>query len=450
MRKVRSLGLAFLAGSLWCFGSAQTLCAQAPDSTAGNARALDSAIGKALGEIIKEGADLFNNRGDSAGCYRVFEAGLITVRPFLAHRPELQKRIDGAIAEARQQRTVVGRAFTLRSALGDVRKSLELSPAQDQGVRIEIAKDHVNFLAGKELVGRYQIGKDFAKPIFWPLFAPGGVRVTRSWPMEEAKSGESKDHPHQQSAWFCHGDVIPEGIEVKDKIRGIEGVDFWSIAKGHGWIVCTKVGKPQVNGSNGSLATHNEWRTADGIKIMDESRRIFFYSLGNARLLVFDIDLAASVCPITFGDTKEGAMGIRINDQIVEEARIDGKNVHGKGTIQNAEGKLKEKGCWGRISAWCDYSGSIDGKIVGLTILCDPKNPLPSCWHSRGYGLMAANPFGRTKAAFPAVKGRTDLVRLDKGQHLRLRYGILVHDGNAEAGRVAEHYEQFVKLRKAE
>jgi hypothetical protein len=321
---------------------------------------------------------------------------------------------------------------------------LDGAAAVAEEVQIKSGKDHIDFLAGTELVGRYQIGKDRPKPIFFPLQAPGGVQVTRAWPMEEAKSGESQDHPHQQSAWFCHGDIIPDGIEIKDKIRGIEGVDFWSIAKGHGWIVCTKVGEPRVTGSKGSVATHNEWRTSDGIKILDEDRRIFFYDLGKAQLLVLDIDLSASVCPVTFGDTKEGAMGVRINDAI----RADKKK--GAGTIQNAEGKLNEKGCWGQISAWCDYSGSIDGKTVGLTLLSDPKNPYPSCWHSRGYGLMAANPFGRAQAAFPAVKDRTDLVRLDKGQHLRLRYGILVHDGNAETGRVADHYRQFVNFRSEE
>src|SRR5262249_34145303 len=162
------------------------------------------------------------------------------------------------------------------------------------------------------------------RPTFWPLLAPGGARLTRAWPMEAAKPGESQDHPHQKSAWFCHGDVIPEGIELKDKIRGVTGVDFWSIAKGHGRIVCTKF-ETQGNG----LITHNEWQTADGTKILDEDRRIFLYDLGKARLLALDIDLHASTCPITFGDTKEGAMGIRINDAI----RV-GK---GKGKMQNAE-----------------------------------------------------------------------------------------------------------------
>ena len=43
--------------------------------------------------------------------------------------------------------------------------------------------------------------------------------------MGEMTPGGSKDHPHQQSVWFCHGDVIPKGIELKQKIKGVEGVN---------------------------------------------------------------------------------------------------------------------------------------------------------------------------------------------------------------------------------
>jgi methane monooxygenase PmoA-like len=324
---------------------------------------------------------------------------------------------------------------------GVILLALSASTSAQEKVAIRATKSHIDFLVGDEQIARYQIGPKYPKPIFWPVLAPGGVPVTRAWPMEEARPGESKDHPHQKSAWFCHGDVIPEGLELKDKIRGVEGVDFWSEAKGHGRIVCTRVEEIKKPGLNG-LNTHNTWETADGTKILDEDRRIFFYNLGKARLIVLDIDLHASAYPITFGDTKEGAMGIRINDAI--------RVAKGKGKIQNAEGQINEKGCWGKISAWCDYSGPIDGKVVGLAVLCDPKNAYPSCWHSRDYGLMAANPFGRKRAAFPAVKGRTDLVRIARGDHLHFRYGILVHEGDAETGRVAEHYQQFVKLRTAE
>jgi hypothetical protein len=169
---------------------------------------------------------------------------------------------------------------------------------------------------------------------------------------------------------------------------------------------------------------------------------IHIHDFGAARLLVLDIDLEASVCPITFGDTKEGSMGIRINDQI----RAD----KGQGKLQNAEGKVGEDACWGYRSAWTDYSGPIDGKVAGLALLADPTNQYPSCWHIRGYGLNAANPFGRAKAKFPDVRGSKDLVRLAKGAHLRLRYGLVLHDGDATMGNVADIYQRFVNLRAQE
>lgn len=310
--------------------------------------------------------------------------------------------------------------------------------AQEKKVSIKASKDNIEFRVGDELVTRYHI-TGYTKPIFWPVNAPGGIGLTRSWPMVKDIPGESTDHIHQKSAWFCHGDVIPEGIALKDRIKGVEGVDFWSENKGHGLIVCTKVEEPKTKNGHGQVVTYNEWRTSDGQKIMDEKRVIDFYDLGKARLIVLDIDLHASVCPITFGDTKEGAMGIRINDKI----RADKV---GKGKLQNADGKVGEKDCWGHFSAWSDYSGPLEGKEVGLAILADPKNPYPSAWHSRGYGLNAANPFGRDRAKFPATLGKKDLVKLAKGEHLRLRYGLLAHEGDAEAGRVAEHYQRFVSL----
>jgi hypothetical protein len=219
----------------------------------------------------------------------------------------------------------------------------------------------------------------------------------------------------------------------------VEGVDFWSETPNHGKIVCVGMESPALGADRGSISTHNEWRMANEQKILDETRVIELHKLGESLLFVFDIDLHASVVPITFGDTKEGSFGIRINDRIRE--------LGGKGKLQNADGMIGEGRCWGRLSAWCDYSGPIDGKVIGLSILDDPRNRYPACWHSRGYGLMAANPFGRGKSGFPAMRGRTDLVRLRKGEHLKLRYGLLIHPGDALEGKVAESFRQFVKLK---
>src|SRR5262249_50546522 len=108
------------------------------------------------------------------------------------------------------------------------------APAADEtktgGGTIVRDGDHLDFRAGKSLVARYHVGAEVAKPYFWPVNAPGGLAVTRGWPMTKAEPGEQTDHVHQKSAWFCHGDVIPEGVELKQKVKGVEGVDFWSEA----------------------------------------------------------------------------------------------------------------------------------------------------------------------------------------------------------------------------
>ena len=315
-------------------------------------------------------------------------------------------------------------------------------------VNLKVGKDAVEFFVGKDLVTRLHIAPSYAKPIFWPMHAPNGAPLTRSWPMIKDIPGESTDHPHQKSAWWCHGDIVPENLELKSRIKGVDGVDFWSENKGHGKQVVTKVSEPKIEKDKATLVLTVEWRTAEGEKILDETRTIHFYNLGKARMIVVHSNLFASVTTIVFGDTKEGSFGVRVNDQI----RADKV---GKGKIQNAEGIVAEQvteaknGCWGVVSAWCDYSGPIDGKQAGLAILADPKNPYPTAWHSRAYGLMAANPFGRAKS-FPSIKGKNDLVKIEKGGRLELRYGMLLHDGDAESGEVAANYRRFVELRAKE
>jgi hypothetical protein len=314
------------------------------------------------------------------------------------------------------------------------------SADQPAGVSITIQKGRIDFHCGNDLAASYVTDPAQAKPFFWPLNAPGGLVVTRGWPVEKAEPGELTDHVHHKSAWFCHGDVIPEGMELKQKVKGVEGVDFWSESRGHGVIACTSVNSPEEKGAHASVVTANEWRTADGEKVLDETRTIHLVNFGDAWLLVVESDLHASVVPITFGDTKEGSFGIRVRKSVTEQK--------GKGVLTNAEGKTRESAVWGRVSEWCDYSGPVGDAKAGITLFADPTNPVPTSWHSRAYGLMAANPFGRGKSGFPAMRGRLDVVRLAKDGHLKLRYGMLLHRGDVKEGKVAEYYEKFVALKE--
>lgn len=326
------------------------------------------------------------------------------------------------------------------------------APAAD--VTVTKTDTHLEFKAGDAVVAKYQYAgtvqvekgegtKPLAKPFFYPLLAPGGTPVTRGWPMVRGTPGEKVDHFHQKSAWFCHGDVIPEGVEMKTRSadKRVHGVDFWAESAGHGRIVCTLVKDPTGN----SVTTLNEWRTPDGVTILDEVRTITVTAGPAGNLIVLDIDLHAGVCPVTFGDTKEGSMGVRVNDEFrLERDGTDGVVTSADGTA--VKGKAKDNlPVWGQFAAWHDYSGTVGGKPVGVAVFADPKNPHPSAWHTRAYGLMAANPFGRKDSQFPAVKGKAELVKLAKGEHLKLRYGVYAHAGDAAAGKVAEAFAAFAK-----
>lgn len=323
------------------------------------------------------------------------------------------------------------------------------SLASADDVSAVAGKDAIEFKAGPVVVAKYATGATVAKPYLYPLVAPNGVPVTRGWPMDDAPPMGTKDHVHQKSVWFCHGDVIPEGVELKTKSpnAGDKGIDFWSEvtnARGkHGTIKCVKVGAPKVHAKNHvSVETHNEWLSPDGVKVMEEVRVIHFIDGPAGRLFAFEITLKATVCPITFGDTKEGSFGVRVRDELRMEMK---KGVlGGEGVMTNADGKTGEKDIWGHHSGWVHYAGKADGKEIGVAVFDHPNNP-KAAWHARAYGLVAANPFGRARAGFPAVKGKDDLLKIAKGGEMKLKYAVYAHGGDAKAGKVAEAFAAFAK-----
>ena len=112
-----------------------------------------------------------------------------------------------------------------------------------------------------------------------------------------------------------------------------------------------------------------------------------FSAIRRNRIIDFDSTLTALDQPVKFGDTKEGFFAIRLADKLAEKG--------GTGTMTNAEGAQKMKNVWGKPSPWVDYSGMLDGEAVGIAIFDGKQNPKhPTTWHSRDYGLFAANPFG--------------------------------------------------------
>jgi hypothetical protein len=83
----------------------------------------------ALKEVHNLGASLYN-AGDGAGCLRTYQAGLIAVKPFLAHRPAVQKKIEMALAAVGDKpENAKLSAFNLHLAIEEVRADLKTQPA---------------------------------------------------------------------------------------------------------------------------------------------------------------------------------------------------------------------------------------------------------------------------------------------------------------------------------
>ena len=308
-------------------------------------------------------------------------------------------------------------------------------PAGAQGV--EFKADTKGPVLARLVTG----GEKVAKPYVWPVLTPSGVAVTRSWPMVPDAPG-AKDHKHQKSAWFCHGDLVVEGHKPQPR-KGVAGTDFWSEETGHGRIVLDseKVAIGQAAGLNVQVNAGYVWQDSVGKPLLRENRQVQFKPIGKTVWLMdWTCQMAASEGSVTFEDTKEGSMGIRVVDALTEKEG---------GKLINSKGQFGEKNVWGREADWCAYAGNINGNPVAIAILDHPQNPHRACWHARGYGLMAANPFGRKKSGFPDRKDTAELVKIAKGEKLTLRYGLLVLDGDwASASKtIAEQYDVWSKAR---
>ncbi len=139
--------------------------------------------------------------------------------------------------------------------------------------------------------------------------------------------------------------------------------------------------------------------------------------------------------PIRFGDTKEGGMcSVRVASSI--------EGGRGSGRIANGIGAQGEEACWGKPAPWCDYTGPVQGRAVGVAILDHPSNfRYPVTWHVRAYGLMAANPFGLS--CFTNDKARDGSHTWQAGDIVEYRYRVVLHSGDAAAAGIDRQWNLF-------
>jgi hypothetical protein len=265
--------------------------------------------------------------------------------------------------------------------------------------------------------GAYRFGNEVVRPFFSPVMGPGQVRVTRA---AENKTDGQDDHPHHRSLFTAYE-------EAND-------ANNWNEEPGHGFTRHQKFLAREEGPAFGGFTAQSLWTNKDGAPVLTEERRIRLYNVGpEIRLFDYDVALQATHGDVTFGETKEaGVLGVRVQPSM---------NGSAGGVIINSRGGRGEAQCWGQKAEWCDYSGEVDGEVLGITIFDHPSNPnFPTRWHVRDYGLFATNPL--STASFNA--GAPSPFVLRDGQAASFRYRVLIHRNPGESQQLQNVYEQWI------
>src|SRR6478736_6816918 len=322
--------------------------------------------------------------------------------------------------------------------------------ANPLGVRIFQTNDHLRVELNGRLFTQY-FYTNVPRPFCYPVLGPGGVAMTRNFPMTNPP-GEEHDHPHHRSLWFAHGPV--------------NGVDFWTERTNTGRIVHRGFVDISSGVKTGLIKTLNDWVDANGKVICNSEQTLRFYApTDNTVIMDFEVTLQATKGEVVFEDSKEGVFAVRVAESMRalsplkrgEPARAGAGHIVLSTGIRDdgnsaaaAKNAKREAVTWGKRAAWCDYYGPVEGKTVSIAILDHPTNPRhPTWWHVRDYGLFAANPFGQHE--FEDLKNpRAGDFKIPAGQFAKFRYRVVLHEGDEKEGRIAARFEEYAKTRFSE
>ncbi|MDN5203413.1 PmoA family protein [Fulvivirgaceae bacterium BMA10] len=269
------------------------------------------------------------------------------------------------------------------------------------------------------------------KPVLYPLHTPNGTKITRKFPMESSP-GERVDHPHHVGVWFNYGDV--------------NGLDFWNNSDsikvekrdGYGTIVHREIDNIQEGDEQANLEVSMDWLAPDGELLLKENTKFVFRGEGKEYAIDRVTTLTAQNEDVLFKDNKEGVLGIRVTRQLEHPSDkpdiftdangiptgvpvLNNEGVNGK--YINSEG-IEGADCWGKRADWVNLTSTIGEEAISLAILDHKSNiGYPTYWHTRGYGLFAANPLGQEVFS----KGQKNLnFKLEKGKSVTFKHRIIV------------------------
>ncbi|MEX0818564.1 MAG: PmoA family protein, partial [Pirellulaceae bacterium] len=234
------------------------------------------------------------------------------------------------------------------------------------------------------------------------------------------------DHRHHQGVfWAWHQ------LWVGDRKIG----DPW-VAKDH-LVVVKKAAIVEQGPVFATLEVQAEW-TSNALDDSGKSRSIVaeqtrirvFRAVGDVQYVDFTIQLTPLVTDVKIGGSEDvkGYSGFTLRVKPPSDM-----------VIHDANGIL-ENDAIQTTSAWADVSGSFaPGKTSGVAILTHPASPeFPSRWVLRHYGMQ--------NVAYP---GREPVLLLPD-KPLVIRHRLVLHRGNTQQARIADHQRIFECVPKVE
>ena len=292
----------------------------------------------------------------------------------------------------------------------------------------------IDILLNGTIFTSFLYADSFEKPVFYPVFAPGGVPITRGYPLDP-KQGERIDHPHHTGLWFNYGKV--------------NSLDFWNNSKAipekkrcaYGTITCLE-DSIKISKEDGSLQVVCLWVNCTG-EILLAEKTLFLFTVKTPYVCSMEriTHMTAIADSIIFDDSKEGLLGIRVARPfempsakpcvlydtaigITGKPRVDSTGVNG---LYYGSNGLSGTSVWGTRNRWVLLSGVSRGDSISIAMIDHPQNPgFPSYWHAREYGLFSVNNLG--VRSYDPAQTKTCL-KLKKNESVTFRHLLLVKSG---------------------
>lgn len=274
----------------------------------------------------------------------------------------------------------------------------------------------------------YRFGSSVDLPHFDPFNSATGRAMTVKI---------TTPYPHHRSFWVADERVRLEGqaeaagfyncyyTGVKDKDES-----EWLVAPYTTRVAHVEFSDFKTSGDAVEFSEKLTWVHGD-VPYLDELRHYRVRALGSGEyFLDFSFQLQASYGNVTIQrDVSHYAIPyIRMNDTFNVEK--------GGGQIVNSEGGINQEGTHDQPATWVDYSAPLGTKDGAEGIACfihPSKNP-PHLWLTRDYGTWGPRgPKGFHNATFTIARG----------EGYDQRVGVLVHNGSAANGDVAERYKAY-------